>query len=263
MIKFFRRIRFDLLEKNPPNGRAGKTGKPALPVGRYLKYAIGEIFLVVIGILLAIQINSWNQDRLSKKTEKVILNRLINDLEIDHLRLKKLQSIYQLELERNKDFSILIKKTSFSESELLKISQFDGVSAREINPRLTTYEEMINTGRIYNLSSESLVNEIIEYYRKLKDVETDTSEDGNGYSAYWNSRDFIEFWHMKNVNGDLDEMKKIAEGLLKDKNGDNYKHLLNAIVRGQDIGIRLVRRNEDLKGKNINLRKNITTFLIQ
>ena len=166
-------------------------------------------------------------------------------------------------MERNKDFSILIKKTSFSDSELLKISQFDGVSAREINPRLTTYEEMINTGRIYNLSNESLVNEIIEYYRKLKDVETDTSEDGDGYSAYWNSRDFIEFWHMKNVTGDLDEMKKIAEVLLIDKSGDDYKHLLNVVVRGQDIGIRLVRRNEDLKGKNVNLRKNITVFLNQ
>lgn len=42
MIKFFRRIRFDLMEKNPPTRRAGKTGK-------YLKYAIGEIVLVVIG----------------------------------------------------------------------------------------------------------------------------------------------------------------------------------------------------------------------
>lgn len=231
--------------------------------GKYLKYAIGEIVLVVIGILIALQINTLNQNKISKKTEKAILNRLIKDLEIDHLRLKKLQSIYQLELERNKDFSILIKKTSFSDSALLKISQFDGVSAREINPRLTTYEEMINTGRIYNLSNESLVNEIIEYYRKLKDVETDISEDGDGYSAYWNSRDFIEFWHMKNVNGNLDEMKKIAEVLLIDKSGDDYKHLLNMVVRGQDIGIRLVRRNEDLEGKNINLRKKITTFLNQ
>jgi hypothetical protein len=51
MIKFFRKIRYDLMEKNPPAGRAGKTG-------RYLKYAIGEIVLVVIGILIALQINN-------------------------------------------------------------------------------------------------------------------------------------------------------------------------------------------------------------
>ncbi len=47
MIKFFRKIRYDLMEKN-------KTGK-------YFKYAIGEIVLVVIGILIALQINNWNE----------------------------------------------------------------------------------------------------------------------------------------------------------------------------------------------------------
>lgn len=49
MIKFFRTIRQNLLSE-------GKTGK-------YLKYAIGEIILVVIGILIALQINNWNEER--------------------------------------------------------------------------------------------------------------------------------------------------------------------------------------------------------
>jgi len=49
MIKFFRKIRYDLMGKN-------KTGK-------YLKYAIGEIILVVIGILIALQINNWNESK--------------------------------------------------------------------------------------------------------------------------------------------------------------------------------------------------------
>lgn len=49
MIKFFRHIRRNLMEQN-------KTGK-------YLKYAIGEIVLVMIGILFALQINNWNEAR--------------------------------------------------------------------------------------------------------------------------------------------------------------------------------------------------------
>ena len=55
MIKFFRKIRYNLMSEN-------KTGKPAWPAGRYLKYAIGEIVLVVIGILIALQINNWNEE---------------------------------------------------------------------------------------------------------------------------------------------------------------------------------------------------------
>ena len=74
MIKFFRKIRFDLMEKNPPAGVAGKTGK-------YLKYAIGEIVLVVIGIMIALQINNWNENRLINKTVESYMNNLIKELE--------------------------------------------------------------------------------------------------------------------------------------------------------------------------------------
>src|SRR5680860_868246 len=62
MIKFFRKIRYDLMEKN-------KTGK-------YLKYAIGEIILVVIGILIALQINNFNNDKKQRNTEQAYLQSL-------------------------------------------------------------------------------------------------------------------------------------------------------------------------------------------
>lgn len=58
MISLFRKIRYDLMEKNQtPAGEAAgsQTGNTALLAGRYLKYAIGEIILVVIGILIAIK----------------------------------------------------------------------------------------------------------------------------------------------------------------------------------------------------------------
>ena len=61
MIKFFRKIRYNLMEQN-------KTGK-------YFKYAIGEIVLVVIGILIALQINTWNETRKNKAKEmKILIN---------------------------------------------------------------------------------------------------------------------------------------------------------------------------------------------
>ncbi|WP_115460898.1 DUF6090 family protein [Winogradskyella aurantiaca] len=62
MIKFFRKIRQNLLSE-------GKTGK-------YLKYAIGEIILVVFGILIALQINNWNESRIDRISEQAILKQL-------------------------------------------------------------------------------------------------------------------------------------------------------------------------------------------
>jgi hypothetical protein len=69
MIKFFRNIRQSLIMEN-------KTSK-------YLKYAIGEIVLVVIGILIALQINNWNQNRINKDYELKMLRELVEDLKLD------------------------------------------------------------------------------------------------------------------------------------------------------------------------------------
>ena len=66
MIKFFRHIRQKLIMEN-------KTSK-------YLKYAIGEIVLVVIGILIALQINNWNENRKERLIERNLLNSLQEDL---------------------------------------------------------------------------------------------------------------------------------------------------------------------------------------
>ena len=69
MIKFFRKIRQNLIS-------AGKAGS-------YLKYAIGEIVLVVIGILIALQINNWNQERKIKQKETIVLKELLTSINSD------------------------------------------------------------------------------------------------------------------------------------------------------------------------------------
>ena len=59
MIKFFRRIRQQLLTENK--------------LAKYLLYAIGEIILVVIGILIALQINNWNTSKIESKNKEIDL----------------------------------------------------------------------------------------------------------------------------------------------------------------------------------------------
>ena len=80
MIKFFRKIRYDLMEKN-------KTGK-------YFKYAIGEIILVVIGILIALQINNWNEERKNILIESQLVKNIVEDLRLDSAHIN--QSLNEL-----------------------------------------------------------------------------------------------------------------------------------------------------------------------
>ena len=69
MIKFFRRIRQNLISENR--------------FSKYLLYAVGEIILVVVGILIALQINNWNQYKLNRQKEAIYLSQLKEGLEYD------------------------------------------------------------------------------------------------------------------------------------------------------------------------------------
>ena len=82
MIKFFRKIRQNLVSQ-------GGTGKPAFAAGRYFKYAIGEIVLVVIGILIALSINNWNEQRKNNTKEQQILNQLKDEYYANLLQLEQ------------------------------------------------------------------------------------------------------------------------------------------------------------------------------
>ena len=66
MINFFRRIRHKLIQESQ--------------FFKYLKYAVGEIILVVLGILIALQINNWNEDRINRDRETKILKEIREDL---------------------------------------------------------------------------------------------------------------------------------------------------------------------------------------
>ena len=76
MIKFFRKIRQNMIKENK--------------VSKYLLYAIGEIVLVVIGILIALSINNWNENRKERQVELKILKEIKLALNNDIRNLKNL-----------------------------------------------------------------------------------------------------------------------------------------------------------------------------
>ena len=248
MIKFFRNIRQQHLNQGE--------------MKKYTLYAIGEILLVVVGILIALQINNWNENRISKKTEKIILQRLSQDLEKDQERFQLLDSVYQDKLQKNIHFRKLIRKTSFTDDDLMEVINFWGANARDINPRLTTYEEMVNSGKIYDLTNESLVNQICEYYRKMARYESTTNKEDNEYAVVWNGRDLINFWHMKNVREDKSRARKLGDELLN-KDGEDYKHLTNIVGWGIAMTGRNKNRINELSDLNSDLRKNINSYLLK
>ena len=144
MIKFFRKIRYDLMEKN-------KTGK-------YLKYAIGEIVLVVIGILIALSLNNWNENRKVNKEEILILNSLYEDL-----NMAKKQSENSIRAEQQLTTALLFLINFNSDnSELKKSVTLDSIFNHGLwslggdSPVINTFSDLKNTGKISLVRNKNL-----------------------------------------------------------------------------------------------------------
>ena len=80
MINFFRKTRKKMADDNKPM--------------KYMRYAIGEIVLVVVGILIALSINNWNEDRKGRINQVKFLNNLRNEIQLDTLVIGELTLDY-------------------------------------------------------------------------------------------------------------------------------------------------------------------------
>ena len=136
MIKFFRKIRQNLLMEN-------KTGK-------YFKYAIGEIILVVIGILIALQLNTWNHNRQDRIQEQQILVQLQNEYD------NNLIQINQKILIRNEIISSSFKLLRYKNDETRNVvaDSFNLHLSRlfwrpTFDPELGVTTELTSSGKLY------------------------------------------------------------------------------------------------------------------
>ena len=219
MIKFFRKIRRNLLSE-------GKTGK-------YLKYAIGEIMLVVIGILIALQINNWNEANKLQEEINVYFEQKLVNLKEDK---KFLEELAQFRLDATKK-SKLILDTGLDIAnifEIINTTKFIFVEHRFT----TTVERNESSVTKYYLSKkEAFINDLEQQYMNLiqlmtfeearlntfsEEIELDLWRGGffNDNRALYNS--MVEDLDMSTFNDDIpklilnkDNGKKSLEGLLR------------------------------------------------
>tara|TARA_R110002073_G_scaffold335881_1_gene529325 strand:- start:5132 stop:5479 length:348 start_codon:yes stop_codon:yes gene_type:complete len=111
-----------------------ETGK----TGKYFKYAIGEIILVVIGILIALSINNWNEARKSSAFEKEILTQVQANLVKDKLTLEEISSNFQKAI--NSSNKILESAWSQQDIDSLQFWLADVIQFDRFQPLTNAYE---------------------------------------------------------------------------------------------------------------------------
>jgi hypothetical protein len=250
MIKFFRRIRQDLLSR-------GKTGK-------YIQYALGEIILVVIGILIALQINNWNQNNQLKKLEHEYIMLLKEDLNLDIQHFSDQIDILSKDIQYVDNLFLMIndpKATPKTLDSLIKANLNVFGVYDDYNINNSTYLALQNSGNINLLQKEirkQLTNlnkaqkrhvllikdnsealgekainflDLVPFSDNSKNQRTST----NIYNQLWNSVDwqkarikFISFLTLK---------KLISEGHIQSNKAimDKTKNMLRLINKSIDL----------------------------
>jgi len=150
MINLFRSIRQKLL----------KEGK----IANYIKYAIGEILLVVIGIFIAIQANNWNIDRIAQKELRFELGKLVVNLEQDGSSLddwiKQNNSIIA-----DLDSCLVILKDHQSYSKAYFLQLFWPIHrTAEFNSNKVSFDNLFSSGKLQNIKNNLLIDSLSHYY---------------------------------------------------------------------------------------------------
>ena len=137
-------------------------------VRSYFFYAIGEIALVMIGILLALQVNNWNQQRIEKTSELTYLQNLKNDLE-----LQINEFTFTINAETNVG-NTMNNAASFIEAgrhktdmdSLNKILAYV-IANRTVNIFDATFEDLKSTGNIRLISNDQIKRQLLEFYQSV------------------------------------------------------------------------------------------------
>ena len=222
MIKFFRRLRQNMIKNNR--------------VSKYLLYAIGEIILVVIGILIALQINNWNEKRKVDGEILKILTEIRSNLITDSLSI---QEIYQLKVE---DVNIQYSLINKLENGNIPYDSIDFHLGRVMLARRIVlvdngYQLMKELG-LELLNNQELRNKLTSYYTNyVKKIYDDTGDDDYEFRTVFLSYTrnyFLDYnWGNQGVPADYEHLKSDRFFLTTLKiNLKNEESTLGALLNG-------------------------------
>ena len=154
MLRFFSKMRFKLAAENR--------------VMKYLRYAVGEILLVVIGILIALQVNNWNEHQKQKKQETIYLQNLSADLQKQLQLLDQYINLENIIIQNCKDIVAHYEQNNgFNKMDSI-FPKINDLSVRiTFTNTNTTLLEMINSGDINIIDNKTLKKELMEFNQSM------------------------------------------------------------------------------------------------
>ncbi|MBX2845882.1 MAG: hypothetical protein KTR13_06665 [Saprospiraceae bacterium] len=163
MFKFFQKARQQLLKENK--------------FTKYLFYAIGEILLVVIGILIALGVNNLSQRKALKNKEKTYLEGLKQEFIVSKEKLLELLEVNEESYQSAKEILELIHDDSnFEEKRLSNLLFMAYGRDLTYNPNVSLLQEMISSGSIKDISNADLRLQLTNWLPRIQDIKRQEEE---------------------------------------------------------------------------------------
>ena len=170
MLPFFRKIRYKLAIDNQ------------LP--KYSRYAIGEILLVVIGILIALQVNNWNENRKERTIEIRYLQNLKSDLKNDSLALLEIRA-YRMNTIKAAKSLLTIANSGRIENVYEVDSLYWTIGVWwEFIPNDNTFQDLISSGRLNLIQDESIKKSLMKLSKDYDQIVVDRDHMRREYDQY-------------------------------------------------------------------------------
>ena len=147
---------------------------------KYSKYVVGEVFILIIGILIALQVNNWNENRKTENIKTQIFLKLKDDILYDIHFLKNQDSLYSEW--HVQAVNIYSKLVALSMDSINSIDQYivGRGSMNQLTVKTTTFDEMVNSGLLYKIDNAQISHSINDYYGfaklELEKVNSDNQE---------------------------------------------------------------------------------------
>jgi hypothetical protein len=135
-------------------------------IHKYIFYAFGEILLIVIGILIALQVNNWNENRIQHNKEKRFLERLAIDLDEDLENIKSSLNANNRRVKRAEDLLKTTENPKLIEDDPTYFIQSIEYAGYTSDPVISnhTFEEIKSSGNLTMISNEEVRIAIAKYY---------------------------------------------------------------------------------------------------
>jgi len=140
---------------------------------KYLKYAIGEIVLVVIGILIALQINNWNEQQKKKKLEQDYYCRLFEDVVQDKEQMSTLLGLTEERLQAsNQAVRVLLEENA----KKVEAGQLIALSLKAIysdfQPNNSAYQDLKSGANLNNIKDKSVITTLNRYFNRVEELKS-------------------------------------------------------------------------------------------